>query len=470
VTTAIGVLTLNFSDAPPFRDLGNIVAAGVMAAFLYSVLFLPALMAVVPIRVKPRAEARSHPFAGLADLVIEHRGALFWGSLVAILALGAGTAQLELSDDFIKYFSERYDVRRSTDFIEENLTGGSVVEYSLESGGLDGINDPEYLAVLEEFASWYRGQPKVVHVSALTDTLKRLNKNMHGDYRIPDRRDLAAQYLLLYEMSLPAGLDLDNEINPGRSATRMIATMKGANTSELRAMDEKAREWLKANAPESMFTYGSGLSIIWAYISKRNISSMLGASIGALVLISVILIFALRSVRLGFLSLIPNLAPAIMAFGVWGVVVGRAGLGLTIVATMTIGVVVDDSVHFLSKYLRARREKRLNPSAAIRYSFETVGAAMSTTTLALVCGFMVLSLSGYKMNSDMGVMAAMTIAIAFALDVLFLPALLMKVDAPTDPVAATGDQLVGSSAESTSPGASRKLNDQLARSAHASSR
>jgi predicted RND superfamily exporter protein len=188
-----------------------------------------------------------------------------------------------------------------------------------------------------------------------------------------------------------------------------------------------------------MFTYGSGLSIIWAHISERNINSMLGASFGALALISVIMMLALRSFRLGSLSIIPNLAPALMAFGVWGSLVGRAGLGLTIVAAMTIGIVVDDTVHFMSKYLRARREHEMDPADAVRYSFQTVGKAMATTTVALVAGFLVLSLSGYKMNSDMGLMAAMTLALAFALDVLFLPALLMKVEARTSQVSATAD-------------------------------
>ncbi len=450
ITTAIGFLTMNFSDAPPFRDLGNIVSAGVLAAFAYSIFFLPALMAVMPVRARPEGEAHSPAFAGLAEFVIGHRNSIFWCAPILIAALCAGTARLELNDDFIKYFSKRYDIRRATDFMESNLTGGNVIEYSVGSGEPDGINNPEYLAKLERFADWYRLQPKVVHVSTFTDTMKRLNKNMHGDnesyYRTPERRDLAAQYLLLYEMSLPAGLDLSNEINGERSATRMVATLAGANTRELREMDERARGWLEANAPESMFSYGSGSSIIWAHISERNINSMLGASLGALALISVIMMFALRSFRLGWLSLIPNLAPAFMAFGVWGLLVGRAGLGLTIIAAMTIGIVVDDTVHFLSKYLRARREHAMDPAEAVRYSFRTVGMAMWITTAALVSGFMVLSLSGYKMNSEMGLMAAMTIAFAFALDVLFLPALLMKADARIAGVPDSGAGLVAAPA------------------------
>ncbi len=288
---------------------------------------------------------------------------------------------------------------------------------------------------MEEFANWYRHQPKVVHVSTITDTMKRLNKNMHQDdesyYRLPEERNLAAQYLLLYEMSLPFGLDLNNQINVDKSASRMIVTLRGTHTREQRETAGNAEQWLRTNAPAHMFTHSSGLSIIWAHISQRNINSMLGASFGALLLISVILMFALRSFKLGLLSLIPNLAPAFIAFGIWGMTIGRLGLGLSVLAAMTLGIVVDDTVHFMSKYVRARREYHLNPSGAVRYSFNTVGTAMWVTTLALVSGFMVLALSGYKINSDMGLMAAITISLALGLDFLFLPTVLMKVEQKT---------------------------------------
>ncbi len=433
ITTAIGFLTMNFSDAPPFRDLGNIVAMGVMAAFIYSVLFLPALMAVLPVRIKAKPEKAAYSVCDrLADFVINRRKPLFWGVVVVAGVLIAGITRIELHDDWIKYFAKSYDIRRATDFSEANLTGFNVIEYSLKSGETAGINNPEYLMIVEKFTNWYRRQPKIVNVNSITDTMKRLNKNMHGGdesyYSIPKERELAAQYLLLYEMSLPFGLDLNNQINVDKSATRLIVTLKGTTTKELRKMDEKARGWLKANAPESMFTYGSGLSIIWAHLSERNINSMLGASFWALVLISGILIFVLGNFKIGVLSLIPNLTPALMAFGVWGLLVGEVGIGLSVVAAMTLGIVVDDTVHFMSKYLRARREYRMNPVTAVRYSFNTVGTAMMITTAALVGGFIILSFSGFRMNSDMATMAAITLTLALALDFLFLPVLLINVE------------------------------------------
>jgi len=435
ITTAIGFLTMNFSDAPPFRDLGNIVAMGVMAALVYSVLFLPAMLVVLPIKSKRKITDSGelcHSCNRLADFVIKNRHPVFWTMGIIIVLLISGIARLELNDDFVKYFSSKYDIRRSTDFMQENLRGWDIIEYSLESGEPSGINNPEYLSKVDEFAAWFRMQPKVTYVSSITNTIKALNKNMHNDdpahYKIPESRDMAAQYLLLYEMSVPFGHDLNNQINVDKSATRMVVFLKNTTAKDQRAIDVKARQWLRENAPPHMFTYGSGLSIIWAHISKRNIESMLGASFGALVLISAILTLALKSFRIGFISLIPNLAPAFMAFGVWGMLVGQVGLSLSVIVSLTLGIVVDDTIHFLSKYLRARREKELQPTEAVRYAFNTVGTAMWVTTLALVTGFFILSFSGFNINAQMGLLSAITISLALLLDFFFLPTLLMKMD------------------------------------------
>jgi predicted RND superfamily exporter protein len=438
VTTATGFLSMNFSDAPPFRDLGNIVAIGVMAALMYSVFFMPALLSVLPLRAKAkagRADLSCSSCNSVADFIINRRKPMFWGILLLIVIMTAGIFQIELNDDFVSYLDKRYDIRTSTDFLKENLSGVYTIEYSLNSGEPGGVNNPEYLTKVEEFTDWYSRQPEVVHVRTITDTMKRLNKNMHGDdqtyYRIPESRELAAQYLLLYEMSLPYGLDLNNQIDMDKSATKVTVTTANPTAVEMRRLDEKARVWLKVHAQENMYTYGSGLSIVYAHISHRNINSMLGASIGALILISGILIFALRNLRLGIISLIPNLTPAFMAFGIWGILVNEVGLAISIAVSLTLGIVVDDTVHFMSKYLRARREHGKTPEDAVRYSFNTVGPAIIISTIALAAGFMVLSLSGFKVNSDMGIMSALTIVIALALDFLFLPVILMMTDKKT---------------------------------------
>jgi len=431
LSTAIGFLTMNFSDAPPFRDLGNIVAMGVMAALIYSVFFMPALMAVLPLRIKHNEPEKHKILTALAEFVIKYRNPVFWSMIAMIVITSSGISKIYLNDEFIKYFDHSYAFRIASDFSAEHLAGLEIIDWDLNSGEEGGINEPEYLKAVDDFANWFRKQPEVRHVYSITEIMKRLNQNMHGDdpawYRLPEERNLAAQYLLLYEMNLPFGLDLNNRINVDKSSTRMTVSTPNIGTAGVLGLEKRGREWLQLHSPK-LATSGSGLSIIFAYISKRNIRSMLKGSIVALVFISLIMILALRDLKLGLLSLAPNLFPAFMAFGVWGFFVGQVGLAVSVMIAMTLGIVVDDTVHFLAKYQRARKEHGLNPEDSIRYAFKTVGTAIWMTTLALVGGFGVLSFSGFQINSHMGAMTTITIIFAIILDFFFLPTLLLKLE------------------------------------------
>ena len=431
VTTAIGFLSMNFSDVPPFHDLGNVVAIGVMFAFVLSVSTLPAIMMVLPVRVLAQAEKENAFMPAFAQFVIHRRRPLLFGMGLLALALMAFLPQNTLDDQFVEYFDETVDFRRDTDFSRANLAGIYTLQYSLKQGESGGISDPVFLKSVDQFAQWLRTQPEVMHVQTISDTFKRLNKNMHGDdpayYSLPESRELAAQYLLLYELSLPYGLDLNDQIDIDKAQTRLNITLENLHTEEMLALENRVSNWLTTNLPDVGFT-GASPTLMFAHIGKRNVSSMLFGTTLALILISLILILALRSARTGLISLAPNLIPAGMAFGLWGLLVGQVGLSLSVVAGMTLGIVVDDTVHFLSKYLRARREKGLNEQEAVAYAFNTVGVALWVTSLVLVLGFVVLSQSHFALNSDMGAMAAITIAIALIMDFLFLPPLLMKLE------------------------------------------
>jgi predicted RND superfamily exporter protein len=432
VTTAIGFLSMNFSDAPPFHDLGNIVAMGVMIAFALSVTFLPATMMMLPDSHRVRETASSKAMVNFAEFVIANRNRLLVTMGIGCLILISFVPKNELNDDFVKYFSEKIEFRRDADFASENLSGLYLIDYSLNSGLDGGVSDPEFQRNLESFADWYLAQPEVIHVNVLSDTFKRLNRSMHGDdrswYKLPEQRDLAAQYLLLYEMSLPYGLDLNNQINIDKSATRMTIMLHNMTTKTVLALEGRAQRWLRDNVQVSMQSDGSSPTIMFSNIGERNIKSMLFGTTIALILISIILIFALGSLKIGLLSLIPNLIPAALAFGLWGIMVGQIGLALSVVTGMTLGIVVDDTVHFLSKYLRARREKGLDAQDAVRYAFNTVGLALVVTSIVLISGFFVLSFSAFQLNSDMAVMTAVTIIFAIVADFLLLPPLLMALD------------------------------------------
>jgi len=431
VTTAIGFLSMNFSDSPPFNDLGNLVAMGVMLAFLFSITVFPALLSLLPLNVKLQANKKNDFMNNIAEFVIEKRKVLLPLFSILIVGLALFVPQNELNDNFVEYFDETVPFRQSTDFMQERMSGLMTQEIEVNTKESSGINQPEYLATLSQFSDWLREQPETDNVNILSDVLRRLNKNMHGDdpsyYRLPVDRELAAQYLLLYELSLPYGLDLNNQIDVDKAASRIVITTKNLTSTENIAFEKRMKVWFIENADDYTVHIASP-TLMFAHIGQRNIQSMLIGTSLALMLISLLLGIALRSIKFGAISLIPNLVPAAMGFGIWYFLDGQIGLALSVVTGMTLGIVVDDTVHFLSKYLRAKRDKNKTTEEAVRYAFDSVGRALWITTLVLIAGFMVLAQSSFKLNADMGLLTAITIGIALIIDFLFLPPLLMLID------------------------------------------
>lgn len=435
LTTVIGFLTMNFGDVPPFWDLGNIVAFGMTMAFLYSTITLPAFMAILPFKKSQRAEVKKTSkinfdwYTRLSGFVIKQPIAITMVSLFIIGGLTYISTNNSFNDEFINYFDNSVQFRSDTDYISDNLTGVYNVEYSIGSGESGGINNPDYLNKLNDFEDWLYEQPEVIHVNAFSEVARRINKSMHGDdqsfYKIPDTREEAAQYLLLYELSLPFGLDLNNQINVDKSESRVTVTVKNLDSPDMIAFAKRGENWLKQNTPNHMHAIGVSPMLMFSKLGFRQADSMFKGNIVALILISLVLILVLRNFKLGLLSLIPNVAPVLVGFGIWALYKTQINTGMVIVFGMTLGIIVDDTVHFMSKFLRARREYGYGPQRAVEYAFQTVGKALVTTTVVLLSGFAVLSTSSFALNSYMARITVIIIIAALIIDFLLLPALLI---------------------------------------------
>ncbi|WP_154186202.1 MMPL family transporter [Vibrio vulnificus] len=431
VTTAIGFLMMNMSDSPVLRDFGNLSALGVVIACVLSVSLLPALLNLLPVRFSAKQAAKSSDIMDkLADLVVHRRNVLLPLSIVVIAGSAALIPYNKVNDESVKYFDTSSEFRQAADFMEQRIGGMTTMSIAIKTHQSQGIASPEFLEVLGEFTRWLREQPETDHVASLSDIYKRLNKNMHGDdsayYALPAERELAAQYLLLYEMSLPFGLDLNNQVNVDKSSVKLQLTVKNLGSVELVALEERIYQWFASHAPRYQVV-ASSPSLMFAHIGETNMASMLSTLPITLILISALMIFALRSWRLGVISLVPNIAPAVIGFGLWALISGEINLGLSVVVTLTLGIVVDDAVHFLAKYQHARKEGQ-NAEQAVRYAFHTVGRALWITTVVLVAGFSVLAMSQFRLNSDMGQLSAIVIFVALVIDFVLLPSLLMRFD------------------------------------------
>lgn len=435
ITTIIGFLSMNFGDVPPFADLGNVVSIGILAALVFSLTFLPAFIAIMPIRqraiTKTEGAAKKDWLHNFGTYISANPKKLAGISLMLIGILTVLSFRNIFDDEYIKYFDETVEFRTHSDYISENLTGIYNIEYSIGAGESGGINNPKYLKKLEEFEEWFKSQPKVVHVNSFTEVARRINKSMHGDeptyYKIPESRQEAAQYLLLYEMSLPFGLDLNNQVNVDKSETRFTVTTRNLRSSELIALSESGEKWLRENASEEMEALGTSSTLMFSKLGVRQADSMMNGNTVAMILISLILIIALRNFKIGLLSIIPNVAPVAIGFGIWALYLGEINTGMVVVFGMTLGVIVDDTVHFVSKFLRARRELGYTAKEAVIYAFDTVGKALIITTVVLLSGFLVLSQSSFAMTSYMARITTIIIPAALLVDFILLPSLLILV-------------------------------------------
>lgn len=429
LTTTLGFLSLNFSDVPPFQDVGNIAASGVVFAWILSMTLLPAMMYILPMTESRVARHDSSLLAGVGEFVIRHRRPVVFIMLLLPALSMISLPTITLDDRFIQWFDRKEPIRQDTDFASEHLVGPFRLEVSVPSGEANGIYKPAYLEHLAAFEAWLARQPHVEHVSSIVPLLKRINRSMHGGdeayYRLPEDRELVAQYILLYELSLPYGRDLTTTISLDKASSRVTIILDAVTAEDIRQISARITGWFADNTPLEMHTTPTGTAVIFATLAKRNIIAMLWGTGIAFALIAVILVVALRSPLLGALSLIPNGLPVLITFGLWAVFVGEIGIIASIIAATSMGLIVDDTVHILSKYHRARVTHKQSPEDAVRYVFAHVGTAIWSTSVILIGGFLVLTLSAFALNEQLGLLTAMTIGIALIMDLTLLPAMMV---------------------------------------------
>lgn len=427
ITTAIGFLGLNFADAPPYRDVGNLAAVGSVLALVCTLIALPPLLLLMP---PPAARVRGS--AGGWFLRLNQAAAktpyvfiVFFVGL--LLAAAVAIPRLSINDKFVDYFATGVAFRDDAHFATEYLPGLYAMEFSLPSGEDGGIAEPAYLQRVDAFAKWLSAQPGVTHVVALPDIMRRLNRNMHNDdgayYRLPDSRELAAQYLLLYEMSLPYGRDMTNQIDIAKSASRVTAIMDDISTADMQALKANAENWLRQNSPAGLAATGTGVAVIFAYLTERTVKSMLVGTGISIIGIALCLLLSLRSFRLAVLALVIKAVPIVLTFGLWAYSKGEIGLYAAAVVSVSLGLIVDFAIHLLSKY-QAFRVKGDSVHSAMARSLDMVGPALVVSAVVLICGFAVLLLAQFTLNANLGAMTALMVAAALIADLILLPALM----------------------------------------------
>ena len=425
LSTGIGFSAIMMSEVPPLSDLGFILTVGVVALFILSMTFLPVYLSYFRMsneRLVARADdqmTRLGRFIGGAPF----RPAAVLAALA--LCLVAAVPLNRINDNFIEYFSADHAIRTDAATINSRLSGVHYVYMQVDARG-DSIFDTAYLAELDSFATWLRDVPQVRHVTTYADTQKRLNQALSGDrasaYVVPANATEGAQLNLLYEMSLPFGLSTENLITPERDASKVTIVLDNVSSDDVLALEARIADWTAANSNAALFQPPTGPMSMFAHIGQRNAQGLITSTFVALLLVSVMLMLALRSVKFGLLSIVPNVLPAAMAFGVWGLVDGQVGLAVSIVAVMTFGIVVDDTVFFMSRFREHVGKSSFTDTVVA--TLRDTGRPIINTTIILVAGFTILAFSEFRLNQGLGFLTAMVMGFALIADLFLLPGLL----------------------------------------------
>ena len=431
VTTAMGFLSLNYCSSPAIYGFGNVVAIGVVWAYVVTLALLPTLVLLWRGSKIPRPLGVRGPISEVRRLVTERGTPLFWGSGALIVATLGLLPLNKLDFSPFSFVDEDSDFHRVIDALAEKIGNDQSLVYAIDSGEYYGITEPAFLDQIETISVWLEDQPEASFVTSYTDLLKTLNKAEHDDDeafdRVPDDKLQVIDYLVGYQLIQEIEPHLEPIFNSDYSMIRLIVGTSDLSNRQLLLFNEKIQEWISSNVDSAYDVKHGDNSIVYARMNRSiSVELMQGFTLSFL-LITLTLLLGLKSVRYGLISIVPNLFPATIVFGFWGLFVGELSPYILMLFSISIGLVVDDSVHILSKYIVARRQGQM-PERAAQYSIGKAGPAITITTLSLALGTIVLIFSNTFYFQNVAKMLTPIIVVALLLDLLFLPPLLIRFD------------------------------------------
>ena len=432
LTTCIGFLSFNVLDVPPLQDLGNFVSIGIAMAFIFTIFFAAPLFSFFEIKAPKSVNQQINLSRKIAKFSLKNSKTLLWSVPLASLMLICLIPLNVLDENPTQMYDEGFtSFSADTLWLDEML--GVTFPVSFKANSTNGsVSEPEFLKRIDNFVKWLETQDEVNHVTSLAHTMKNLNKSMHGDdpewETIPESEELSSQYLFFYEMSLPMGLDLNSSISQDRASTKISANLDDMSGQEFLKFDQKVRAHIQENNLTEIISPAAGFRVVFSHISMVIVNSLLFGVFLGLLSITLLLGLFFRSIPFGVLSAFPNVLPIAAAFGIWALYDGQVGFMVAVGMGSTLGIIVDFTVHLLSKYDLARREMGQSPEEAVVFAFESVGFALIVMTIVISLGFLVLNLVNFMPLHDFARFSTISFVMALIIDFLLFPNLLVKFD------------------------------------------
>ena len=432
LTTCIGFLSFNVLDVPPLQDLGNYVSIGIAMAFIFTIFFAAPLFSFFEIKAPESVNQQINLSRKIAKFSLKNSKTLLWSVPLASLLLICLIPLNVLDENPTQMYDEGFtSFSADTLWLDEML--GVTFPVSFKASSNNGsVSEPEFLKKIDNFVKWLETQDEVNHVTSLAHTMKNLNKSMHGDdpewETIPESEELSSQYLFFYEMSLPMGLDLNSSISQDRASTKISANLDDMSGQEFLKFDKKVRAHIQENNLTEIISPAAGFRVVFSHISMVIVNSLLFGVFLGLLSITLLLGLFFRSIPFGVLSAFPNVLPIAAAFGIWALYDGQVGFMVAVGMGSTLGIIVDFTVHLLSKYDLARREMGQSPEEAVVFAFESVGFALIVMTIVISLGFLVLNLVNFMPLHDFARFSTISFLMALIIDFLLFPNLLVRFD------------------------------------------
>lgn len=428
MSTMAGFLSFSTASVQPIAHLGVLAAIGTLLAWVFTYLVLGPLTVLLPLKARgPKIDdlyAASPLSNRMADRLIGSRVPITAAAgLLTAVAIGFAIKS-EVNSDPYKYFAAGTPLRVASDFIEAHVGGSLATEMVIDSGSPEGIKDPTFMKSVERYQAWIEAKPFVSKATSIVDIIKSMHRSFNaGDqafYTVPDDRRAIAELNMLYTMGLPQGMNINDRVALKNDAIRLTSfwTIHDSKTV-LAAIDE-----IVAKASDfGLEAHITGKGQLWQRMNPYVVRSFVVSLITAIVLMSMLLIVAFKSVELGLLAMVPNGVPLILGAGLLAALGKPLDVGTVVVFSVCLGIAVDDTVHFLSNYGRLREQGR-TARDAIAQVFTHTMPALVTTTVVLVTGFGAFAFATFMPNQWFGIMVATILSFALVADAVLLPALL----------------------------------------------
>ncbi len=430
ITTAVGFYSFTISELPALKDFGIMAGSGTLIAWFYTYFFIVPMLTFVAIKAGKPTNNKDLKPTDLAikftNSLVKNRNLVYLSYIVLFVIASFLVTKIDINSDPIGYFDKKFPIAKSSDFMREKFGGPISLEVVADSQEVDGINNPDFLKRADQLQNWLKTIPEITNTNSLIDIIKDLNKYLNeGDenyYKIPDNSQMIAQELFLYTLSLPQGLDINNQLTNKQDKLRITAMIDLRDSKDwiklIDNIDQKANDLnLKVNM--------TGRPSMFQRMVDPLTNSLIKSLFLAIVLISFIIIFILKSISLGGLSLIPNGLPIILGGSLFPIFGESMDYGSVLVGSICLGIAVDDTIHIVVNYQKHVKEG-YSPEESFAKVLTHTAPALFATTITLVVTFGSLMFGSFVPNQNLGKYTAIILVLALIIDLTLLPLLLMK--------------------------------------------